>query len=1262
MPADSVSCSMIHIVSGLLVSQETLAAEYYFQHLGRNIPVILLSDDSSSQQVQLGSAAVRRKSPHAAATQTDIPTDSAQHSAVYDGMGDEELDSLLTGGSTDDFDIEALQQSSVVRDTLKSAISQGVQALTSAQYFAQFWGHVPVVTDLYESVQQSKQAGAREESPGKDLKGYRAHWSTPTVDQGLKSGTVFQGTLHMSKHTSQEATVRMGSQGSSLLGQILVKGRAFLNRAIDGDTVAVTLLPQTEWQAIPTDTAQDEDIEESDSDEPGSAQAENRDHEGAIDTPMPSSPGAKSSSGVNKAADVLEHQLVLSDADSKAAQRQGDRQQVTSNKRQKLMPVGEVVSIIHRSSQDMVVSITDEDTKALQSRQLTTRSEAVICVPTDRRLPRVRVRSSQLEQLLGKRFVVRCTGWEQTSMYPSAHVVRVLGRVNDLRAETDAVLVSAGVHWQPFSDLALAELPQVATAQDWSLPEHEVTNRRDLRGSEYFTCSIDPPGCTDVDDALSARQLPNSQIEVGVHIADVSYFVKKAGFLNGEAYARGTTVYLQDRRLDMLPSLLSEHLCSLRAGVDRCAVSVLWTLNADLSVGSIWFGRSVIRSRYQLTYQQAQDLLDGKSPMTDPRDMAVDPRDHAELRSRLQMLDKLTNKLRAARVQNGALELEGGELSFEAGSDGRPKKVEGKTPLPMMAVVAEMMIFANAAVAHRIAAAFPGAALLRRHAPPRPEGFEQVRGLCEAAGVTLNVSSNRALATSLEAACSASPQAASLIKSLATRAMSEAEYCSTGDIRPGRGGMSHFGLALEEYTHFTSPIRRYADIVVHRQLLHAVQSDADQAMQLSLQGSESARAKLVMSHAELASAAEVMNERHRASKRAQKECSDLYLLLLLHSEPHIEAAVVYGVRPTSLLVFVPKFHMKGTVHLTDRAGLVRLPLTAPGQNTDDPFAASDRRQFRLETGDNCASIVNVASGQVTFKAEPMDKVWVELAASGSTAHGPTLRIRLVSAHHPAVQAVSQAVQAASEADYAQRAQRAESVPGGQPTAEASGDQQGGESLAGRGQTPQGSSVKGKEDSADRQLPGAAEQQKAGRRGRKAAAEATTIAAVLAFHGDLHSNQHMGGLDDCASDTDVSAYAMQCCPAQLANYEACPGVELSAETDKASLLHTLWLSQLRAGKLLARANAAVTDSQRMTRLQTRLKQLSVETMHLQRQHQVHVNTDCVHKTTFPCELRLLFARQVVLFTEKASSQSPHMKSIAIALLRQAEFLLNVLSSP
>ena len=162
--------------------------------------------------------------------------------------------------------------------------------------------------------------------------------------------------------------------------------------------------------------------------------------------------------------------------------------------------------------------------------------------------------------------------------------------------------------------------------------------------------------------------------------------------------------------------------------------------------------------------------------------------------------------------------------------------------------------------------------------------------------------------------------------------------------------------------------------------------------------------------------------------------------------------------------------------------------------------------------------------------------------------------------------------------------------------------QGGESLAGTGQTPQDSSVRDKDDSANRQLPGAVEQQKAGRKGRKAAAEATTIAAVLDVHGDLHSNQHMGGLGNRASDTDVSACAMQCCPAQLVNYEACPEVELSAETDKASLLHTLWLSQLKAGKLSARANAAVTDSLRMTRLQTRLKELSLETVHLTRQFQ------------------------------------------------------------
>lgn len=607
-----------------------------------------------------------------------------------------------------------------------------------------------------------------------------------------------------------------------------------------------------------------------------------------------------------------------------------------------------------------------------------------------------------------------------------------------------------------------------------------------------------------MDDALHARALPPRQhdgaaYEVGVHIADVSHFVTQGSMLDGEAASRCTSVYLSDRRLDMLPGVLSGNLCSLLSNVDRLAVSVVWRLDSDLEVISAWFGRTIIRSRYKLHYQQAQDVLDGSTePTPAPGTDEIAPQDLARVKESLevgrrrqpradaltcahvnfrvtsallpwpfvpcplahsicvpsmlplhafhghsfpalwlirsaflpygqsvwspipQILARVAGKARARRVQEGALELASAEMRFELnGPDKTPLGVQSKKEIPMMGVVAEMMILANSWVARRIHAAFPTCALLRRHAPPRERSLEEIKEVLGPAGALIDGSSGAALQRSIDRACEAvggeTHPAAVLVRALVTRAMSEALYFSTGD---ASDGISHFGLALEHYTHFTSPIRRYADVVVHRQLLRAVgQDDATpewrtrglQSPAATAEGGSGTRGEgqpggrapaAVMPHKDLAEAADAMNARHRESKRASKECSELFLLVLLRDKPMVEPAVVCGVRSEGVVVFVPKFHIKAAVALRLRDGSIRLPERGLGEPQDAPAGT------RAE-GDPLGGLFSVVGpgGEPVATLRLMEEVWVRLGAHADRTHGPMLRVTILDEDHPDVLAV-----------------------------------------------------------------------------------------------------------------------------------------------------------------------------------------------------------------------------------------------------------------
>ncbi|KAK9809126.1 hypothetical protein WJX72_009740 [[Myrmecia] bisecta] len=922
------------------------AADWYHNHLHGRVPIVIVSDRLAAvfgEQDQHPHVADAHGSPN----QDLPPRAGASDAARLAAEGDALLDILLQDlGVSEPQPAPQNTQAPAAGHAARLAEPEpGVRIMSVHAYFERYWQHCPAIMDLVDAIQQSKAEAAKQ--PAGAGSTYAAHLGPASLQEALQAGSVVQGVIHMSRRGPHEATVTVGSSAEAASQHIIIVGKQAVNRAMDGDIVAVSLLPKSQWRTSALVTAtDDEEVLEADE-------------------------------------DVAEDESAAADADSADVLSTAMEKLQLAQEASGLQPVGQVVSIVQRADKSIVVCVSDEDERALTARAGAERSEAVLCVPLDRRLPKIRVRSRQWSRLRGQRFVVRLDAWARTSSYPTGHFVTALGPLNDMKAETDAVLIKCGIEWQPFSNAAMAELP-VPDASLWRISPSDVAERRDLRGPDYLVCSIDPPGCVDVDDALSVRQLADGNLEVGVHIADVSHFVRQGGMLDGEARARGTTVYLVDRRLDMLPALLSEQLCSLRSGVDRLAVSVLWTLGADWAVKATWFGRTIIRSRHQLSYQQAQDILDDVP--AEPGD-EIEAQERAPLRSHLARLAQLKDHLHAARMAAGALELESAELRFATAPDGTPTGVQTKATLPMMGIVAEMMIFANSAVARRIRQAYPTCALLRRHQPPRQQGFGEVEALCAAVGVEFDCSSRQALARSLDAACQASgPTGALLLRSLATRAMSEAEYFSTGDVRAGGGGSEHYGLALTHYTHFTSPIRRYADVVVHRQLLAAV-----------------AGAGAPLAHADLTAAAASMNERNREAKRAQRECSDLYLLLLLHSVPHVEPALVYEVRQAGILVFIPKYQLKGLMHLVDRRGLVRPPLAAAEEDPNDPIQLGLRRNLRLETGPTSARIYNQETGQQVAVLRTNQRVWVELGADGSRAHGPSLRLRLLANSHPAVQ-------------------------------------------------------------------------------------------------------------------------------------------------------------------------------------------------------------------------------------------------------------------
>lgn len=357
-----------------------------------------------------------------------------------------------------------------------------------------------------------------------------------------------------------------------------------------------------------------------------------------------------------------------------------------------------------------------------------------------------------------------------------------------------------------FSDEVLKEVNRLPIA---AIPQHEILRRRDMR--DILTFTIDPDEAKDFDDALSFQILDTGNYQVGIHIADVTHYVQEQTALDDEAYSRGTSIYLVDRVIPMLPERLSNELCSLRPNEDKLCMSVILEMDQHAKVIRHKICRTVIRSNYRLTYRQAQDILDGT-------DVQIN---NAHLTTAITSLNQLAKQLRTNRFQKGAINFESPEVHFRLDEQNEPVEIFFHNSLDTNHLIEEFMLLANRIVAAEIGkkkketddeekrAAKPF--VYRVHDNPDPEKIGRLSSFIKRFGLNLKISSNNKTThkhiNALLDDCQGRP-CQTLVETLTIRSMAKAVY-STDNI-------GHYGLAFPYYTHFTSPIRRYPDMMVHR--------------------------------------------------------------------------------------------------------------------------------------------------------------------------------------------------------------------------------------------------------------------------------------------------------------------------------------------------------------------------------------------------------------------------------------------------------------
>lgn len=392
--------------------------------------------------------------------------------------------------------------------------------------------------------------------------------------------------------------------------------------------------------------------------------------------------------------------------------------------------------------------------------------------------------------LPGQKVLVKYLHWD--GKHPNGEIIRVLGVAGENNTEMHAILLQYG-----FEPAFPQEVEEEAERIPVEIPKTEIAHRRDFR--DILTFTIDPLDAKDFDDAISFRKMGNGRMEIGVHIADVTWYVQPGTAIEREGFSRATSVYLVDRTVPMLPEKLSNQVCSLRPFEDKLTFSAVFEMDEEGRIHSEWFGRTIIHSRRRYTYEEAQMVLD------------TGDGDYAE---ELLTLNRLAHILRQERFKRGSINFEEDEVRFELDEHGKPLSVFRKIRKDAHKLIEDFMLLANRAVCRFIATRQtpPPPCVYRVHDTPNMEKLMNLKMFVKGMGLTLELDDKKKMARSLNKLMddTLGKPIQNVVQSVAVRAMAKAVY-STENIH-------HYGLGFEYYTHFTSPIRRYPDMMIHRLL------------------------------------------------------------------------------------------------------------------------------------------------------------------------------------------------------------------------------------------------------------------------------------------------------------------------------------------------------------------------------------------------------------------------------------------------------------